>query len=94
VLGFTLPALGLGCGPSEAQFDKAALYTPESLAQELAFRYNALRPEAKKSTRKMTSAATSAKRTAELQRARSNEKLKGGNTATTKYRSPQVGEHC
>ena len=39
-----------GCGPGEPEFDKAALYTPESLAQELATRYRELGPDATKST--------------------------------------------
>jgi ATP-dependent 26S proteasome regulatory subunit len=43
-----LPALGCG---GAAEFDKSARYTPESLAQELAFRYNALSPTGKVSTR-------------------------------------------
>jgi hypothetical protein len=42
--------LAPGCGESP-EFNKAASYTPESLAQELAFRYNALSPAAKASTR-------------------------------------------
>jgi hypothetical protein len=83
VLGLTLSTLGPGCGPAEPQFDKTALYTPESLAQELAFRYSALNPTAKKSTRKMSSGAKSAKRIADLEGARTAEK-KGGNTAATK----------
>ncbi|WP_165227916.1 hypothetical protein [Aquisphaera insulae] len=36
-----------GCGGGSPEFDKAALYTPESLAAELAFRYQELNPDAR-----------------------------------------------
>jgi hypothetical protein len=88
VLGLVLPALASGCGPGEPQVDKAALYTPESLAQELAFRYSALKPEAKKSTRKTSSGAKSAKRIADLERARTAEKKRGNTEATKKRTGP------
>ena len=39
-----------GCGESP-RFNADTQYTPESLAQELAFRFNALSPSGKKSTR-------------------------------------------
>ena len=45
---FILPAPGCGESP---KFNKATEYTPESLAQELAFRYNALSPSGKTSKR-------------------------------------------
>jgi hypothetical protein len=45
VLGFTLAALRPGCGPSEPQFDKAVLYTPELLTQEPAFRLSYSTPD-------------------------------------------------
>jgi hypothetical protein len=45
-----LSSLAAGCA-DRPEFNKAAEYTPESLAQELAFRYKALSPAAKKSTR-------------------------------------------
>ena len=41
--------LAHGCGTGEPEFDKAVLYTPESLAEELAFRYQKLSPTAKSS---------------------------------------------
>jgi hypothetical protein len=41
---FTLPVLGAGCGSGPTDFDKAANYTPEALAQELILRYRALNP--------------------------------------------------
>jgi len=39
-----------GCG-STVEHDEAVQYTPESLAQELAFRYRSLSPAAKKATK-------------------------------------------
>src|SRR5262245_57907421 len=47
VLTLLLAVLGTGCGPAAPEFDKAALYTPESLASELAYRYGQLNPDAK-----------------------------------------------
>lgn len=40
-----------GCGPGTPEVDQSALYSPESLAQELAFRYRGLKPEERKFTR-------------------------------------------
>jgi hypothetical protein len=54
VLMLVVPAIVPGCGPGDLEVDKAALYTPESLASELAFRYVALNADAKKSTRKLS----------------------------------------
>ncbi len=51
VLALALPALATGCGPGTPEVDKSALYTPESLADELAFRYRALKPDARKFSR-------------------------------------------
>jgi hypothetical protein len=90
VLGVVLSALAPGCGPGAVDVDKAAQYTPESLALELAFRYGALKPEARKSTRKIGSRSKSPDRTAALERARAAEK-KGGDAPATKKRSgPQT----
>ena len=36
-----------GCGEPATQYDPAVAYTPESLASELSFRYNALPPSAR-----------------------------------------------
>lgn len=55
VLMLTLSAIAPGCGPADLEVDKAALYTPESLASELVFRFRALRPDAKVSSRKAKS---------------------------------------
>src|SRR5436305_2682964 len=90
VLGFVLPLVTPGCGPAAVDVDKAAQYTPESLAQELAFRYRALKPEARKSTRKIGTRPKSPDRTAALERARAAEK-KGGDAPAAKKRSgPQT----
>jgi hypothetical protein len=79
-----LSLLAPGCGPAGLEADKAAAYTAESLAHELAFRYRSLNPDAKKSTR--TRKAKSAKSITQLE---SDEKLqtKGKDSATTKKRS-------
>jgi hypothetical protein len=47
VLTLLLATLGAGCGPGAPEVDKAALYTPESLASEFAYRFRQLDPEAK-----------------------------------------------
>ncbi len=49
VFTVSLAALVAGCGPAAIDADQAAAYTPESIAQELAFRYRTLLPAAKKS---------------------------------------------
>ena len=48
----TLPILGAGCGSEQLDVDKAATYTPDSLAQELILRYRALNPDSRTSTRR------------------------------------------
>jgi hypothetical protein len=55
VLALVLPAIVPGCGPASPDVDKLALYTPESLASELAFRFRALNPDAKASRRRAKS---------------------------------------
>jgi len=54
VLMLVVSAIVPGCGSDDLEVDKAALYTPESLASELALRYQALNADAKKSTRKLS----------------------------------------
>jgi hypothetical protein len=54
VLMLVVPAVVPGCSSGNLEVDKAVLYTPESLALELAFRYLALNAAAKKSTRKLS----------------------------------------
>jgi hypothetical protein len=50
-LALVLPVTSPGCGSDAPEVDKAAMYSPESLAQELAFRYRDLKPEARKLSR-------------------------------------------
>jgi hypothetical protein len=52
ILMLVVAAIVPGCGPDGLEVDKAALYTPESLASELAIRFRALNPDAKTSKRK------------------------------------------
>ncbi len=56
VLVLSVSAIVPGCGSNgNLEVDKAALYTPESLASELVYRYQALNTEARTSTRKLKS---------------------------------------
>jgi hypothetical protein len=84
VLALLPPVLGLGCGPRALEVDKAAAYTPESLAQELAFRYRALTPEAKKASTRAKSKST--KSIAQLENAEKLQ-IKAKDVATTKKRT-------
>jgi hypothetical protein len=85
MLVVSLPVLGLGCGSAAPDVDKAVAYTPESIAQELAFRYRALGPDAKTAAQQARP-IKSRKSTAQLE---SDEKLqtKGKDLATPKKRS-------
>ncbi len=69
-----------GCGPA-AEYDKAVQYSPESLAQELAFRYRSLSPSAKTAikNRNMTKDKTKAFAATELEA-----QTKGQSKAATK----------
>ncbi len=88
VLALALCTTMPGCGPGTPQVDKAALYTPESLAQELAFRYRGLRPEEKKLTRGAGRRARSAKTAAELARDEQAQKKARGADAAAKRDGP------
>jgi hypothetical protein len=82
-LALALPVLGSGCGSEPAEFDKAASYTPEALAQELIFRYRALKPDAKTSIRNAgsrVSAAAAAARTKAEKKAIDRTKKNSGTT--------------
>jgi hypothetical protein len=83
VLMLVVPAIVPGCGPGDLEVDKAALYTPESLASELAFRYVALNADAKKSTRKLS---RSDKAAAEKRERGTKSQTKGGGV---KKKAPQ-----
>jgi hypothetical protein len=80
VLMLAVPVLVPGCGPGDLEVDKAALYTPESLASELAFRYQALNADAKKSTRKLS---RSDKAAAEKRERGTKSQTKGGGAKKT-----------
>lgn len=49
-----------GCGSQSDEFDKSALYTPESLAQEFILRFRELNPDARVSSRSTSSRSKSA----------------------------------
>ena len=86
VLALGLLVLGAGCGARIPDVDKAAQYTPESLAQEVAFRYRALTPETKKAPTRSRSRSRPSKTVADMEKAEKLQK-KGATTATTKKRS-------
>jgi hypothetical protein len=77
VLSLVLSAIMPGCGPAPLDVDKAALYTPESLASELAFRFHALTPDTKASTRKARSKSGESLAD-QIERARKSEKKGAG----------------
>ncbi len=84
-LALFLPALAPGCGPAVVEYDKAARYTPESLAQELVIRFQALSPTAKISTRKpKVNPAAEKKRIERVDRAALAEKKGGGGPGAKK----------
>jgi hypothetical protein len=91
VLAFVIPIAGLSCGPGAPEVDKAALYTPESLAQELAFRYRALSPEAKKAPTRSRVRSQPKKSIAQLESAESRQtKGKSAETPTKKARTQDL----
>jgi hypothetical protein len=86
-LMLVLPALGPGCGPAAPEVDKAALYTPESLAAELALRFRNLSPDAKtaKPTRSPKTDTGVAERLARAEQAKNKT---GGAAAKKKQAGP------
>jgi hypothetical protein len=74
-LTLVLPAVVPGCGQASVDVDKAASYTPESLASELAFRFGSLNAAAKASTRGPKSGKSLAE---QVERARKAEKKGAG----------------
>ena len=76
-----LTVFGSGCGEETPEYDKAAKYTPEALAQELILRYRELNPSARVSSRARGSASS---RSAPLTRKNPEKKVI---TKTTKNRS-------
>jgi hypothetical protein len=85
VLTLLSPIAGTGCGPGAPDVDKAALYTPESLAQEFALRFGTLNPDAKKVKPSARSKPMSAKAVAARDAADQAKKKVVG--ATTKKRT-------
>ncbi len=69
VLTLLSPILGTGCGPEAPDVDKAALYTPDSLAREFALRFAALNPDARKAKPTFRSKPISAKSIADRESA-------------------------
>jgi hypothetical protein len=59
-----LPILGPGCGADVPEYDKAADYTPESLAQELIIRYRTLNPDVRTARRAPKNKKSGARNTA------------------------------
>jgi hypothetical protein len=86
VLALTFATTTPGCAPGTPEVDQAARYTPESLAQELAFRYRGLRPEGKKPTRGAGSRST--KTAADLARDEQAQKKARGADAAEKRAGP------
>jgi hypothetical protein len=76
LLMVVVPAIVPGCGANDLGVDKAALYTPESLASELSIRFRALNPDAKTSKRKVQS--RSDKEAAERREHGNKAQTKGG----------------
>ena len=67
VLGLLIVAVPGGCGPTATEVDLTAQYTPESLAQELAFRYRKLTPDAKKAQTRNRAKSKTTKSIAQLE---------------------------
>jgi predicted RNase H-like nuclease len=79
VVVLVVAAVSQGCGPAPVEVDPATRYTPESLAQELIFRFQALNPSAKTSRRAIRVNPSAEKARAErLERAVQAEKKGGG----------------
>ena len=76
LLMLAVPAMVPGCGPSDLEVDRAARYTPESLASELAIRFRGLDPDARTSRRK--SDLISDKAAAERRKHGNKAQTKGG----------------
>jgi len=91
-LALALSTMAPGCATDAPEVDKSAHYTPESLAQELAFRYRELKPEDRKFARGAVPRAGSAGKAADLERARQidekAEQKKGGGEVPKKRSGP------
>jgi hypothetical protein len=81
-----------GCGTAAPQVDKAAEYSAETIAQELAFRYKSLVPDAKKSTRSPRPRSKS-KSVAELESGeKAIKKAAGGAVAKKRTAPPTIDD--
>jgi hypothetical protein len=85
VLILLSPIVGTGCGSGAPDVDKAALYTPDSLAHEFVMRFLALNPDLKKAKPSFKSKPMSAKSIAERESADQAKKKVTG--AATKKRT-------
>ncbi len=85
-LAITLLPTVPGCG-GRPDVDRSALYSPESLAQELAFRYRGLKPESRKLTRPVGRRARPEDRDRARRIDEKVEQQKGGGAEVPKKRS-------
>jgi hypothetical protein len=76
-----------GCSPGESGVDRSALYSPESLAAELSFRYRDLKPEARKFNRDVAPQAKAGDRERARQIDEKVEQKKGGGGEVPKKRT-------
>jgi hypothetical protein len=80
----TLSLIGAGCGSGTSEYDKAANYTPEAVAQELILRYRTLSPDGKTPTRgprkKLSAAVIAARDKADHKAITRTTKKRGPNT--------------
>jgi hypothetical protein len=91
VLTLLLATLGAGCGPGAAEVDKAALYTPESLASEFAYRFRQLDPDARTAAvryKRSREGQKDAERLARVDQAKN--KTSGGAPAKKKQAGPRT----
>jgi hypothetical protein len=80
-----------GCAPGETGVDPSALYTPESLAAELSFRYRDLSPEARKSGRDAALRAQPGERDRARQVDEKAEQKKGGGGEVPRKQAEPMG---
>lgn len=82
-----LTVLGLSCGPGEPEVDRSALYTPESLASELTYRFRQLSADAKSAAVRYQHSARNSKGPGEETESAKN-KTSGGAPARKKQAGP------
>jgi hypothetical protein len=84
-----LTVLGLSCSPAEPEVDKSAVYTPESLASELTYRFRQLSPDAKSAAVRYQHNTRNAKGLKEETESAKN-KTSGGAPARKKQAGPST----